>query len=316
MIAAGMLRQNLSQYFRAKTAKLSFKETSAKSVLGHVNRLRCGGGGGGFLTEDKFEARRSSAVRTLRRKADELEHEAEQEQQSKAGEEGASSSSSSSDLPNGMDPTAMVDGMKGGMVGMVQNMVMMQGISHFFRGFVLLKVPFPLTNGFKGMFQRGLELQTLDTSYVSSVSWYFLVMYGLRGFFRLVMSDSSGESIDMMCSNEVQASLGNSVGAAKVNEFDAPAALRKNADSMEISLRYRTVVEDAEKRLLGSNYPKPKKNKFGKSSALGSKSGHHNPGDEMFGFGKKNGGKNKSTKNGEKNIAGTSKGIPRKNKKR
>ena len=36
------------------------------------------------------------------------------------------------------------------------------------------------------MFQRGLEgLSTLDTSYVSSVSWYFLVMFGLRGFFRL-----------------------------------------------------------------------------------------------------------------------------------
>ena len=315
MIAAGMLRQNLSQYFRAKTAKLPLKETSSKSLLSHVNRLRCGGGGGGFLTEEKFEARRSCALRTLRKKADELEREVEQESKAKAaggGDEGANSG----DLPNGMDPTAMLDGMKGGMVGMVQNMVMMQGISHFFRGFVLLKVPFPLTNGFKGMFQRGLELQTLDTSYVSSVSWYFLVMYGLRGFFRLVMSDSSGESIDMMCSNEVQASLGNSVGAAKVNEFDAPAVLRKNADIMEVSLRYRTVVEDAEKRLLGSNYPKPKKNKFGKSSALGSKSGHHNPGDDMFGFGKKNGGKNKSNKNSEKHTVGTSKGIPRKNKKR
>ena len=76
-----------------------------------------------------------------------------------------------------------MEGMKGQMTMMVQNMVMMQGISYFFSGYVLVKVPFHLTNGFKGMFQRGLDLKTLDTSYVSSVSWYFLVMFGLRAFF-------------------------------------------------------------------------------------------------------------------------------------
>jgi hypothetical protein len=38
-------------------------------------------------------------------------------------------------MPPGMgvgDPTAMMDGMKGNMTAMVQNMVMMQGSSHFF----------------------------------------------------------------------------------------------------------------------------------------------------------------------------------------
>lgn len=46
----------------------------------------------------------------------------------------------------------------------------MQGISHFFGGFVIVKVPFPLTTGFKQMFQGGLDLSTMDTFYVSSVS--------------------------------------------------------------------------------------------------------------------------------------------------
>ena len=40
------------------------------------------------------------------------------------------------DMPN---PFAAMDGMKGGMVAMVQNMVMMQGIQYFFSGFILLK---------------------------------------------------------------------------------------------------------------------------------------------------------------------------------
>ena len=83
---------------------------------------------------------------------------------------------------------------------MVQNMVMMQGISHFFQGFILLKVPFPLTRGFKTMFQKGLGEFTsnLDTSYVSSVSWYFLVMFGLRAFFRMAIGDPTQEQIESM----------------------------------------------------------------------------------------------------------------------
>ena len=72
--------------------------------------------------------------------------------------------------------------------------VMMQGIQHFFSGFILLKIPFSLTAGFKNMFQKGLaDLPDLDPSYVSSVSWYFLVMYGLRSFFRLAVEDPTLE---------------------------------------------------------------------------------------------------------------------------
>ena len=34
---------------------------------------------------------------------------------------------------------------------------------------------------------------SLDPSYVSTLSWYFIVMFGLRGVMGLVLGDSSGK---------------------------------------------------------------------------------------------------------------------------
>lgn len=156
-------------------------------------------------------------------------------------------------------------------------MVMMQGISHFFKGYVLVKIPFHLTQGFKGMFQRGLELQTLDTSYVSSVSWYFLVMFGLRGFFRLVIGDPSQEQVE---SNMVQSQLGVQPSGGPPQQFDAPKALNAEADNLELLPSHKSSLDDVEKRLLGKKYPK-KKLKVG---------------DDLFtGYGKVSGSKKKKT---------------------
>ena len=126
---------------------------------------------------------------------------------------------------------------------MVQNMLMMQGISHFFRSFVLVKILFPLTNGFKQMFQRGLDLSTLETSYVSNVSWYSLVMYGLRAFFCLAMGDISPETLDITIK---QRDLGMAEGPAPVgpHQFVAPKALIAEADNLEL-VKYRTVMYEA-----------------------------------------------------------------------
>jgi hypothetical protein len=139
---------------------------------------------------------------------------------------------------------------------MVQNMVMMQGISHFFQGFILLKIPFPLTRGFKNMFQRGLGDFThqLDTSYVSSVSWYFLVMFGLRGFFRMVIGDPSQEEMESL---KLQQQLGLALPSGP-KQFEAAKMLQQEADNLELWKKVKSDLDDVERRLLGSKYPKKK----------------------------------------------------------
>jgi hypothetical protein len=256
MIAAGLLRHYVGQVMRANSSKIPPTQGRVRSCLSRASRLR--GGGAGFLTARKWEARRmyfcDKENGYLKEEIDWVEYggeEAENDNDDDGNKETkGDKKAAADDMPN---PMAMMDGMKGNMVFMVQNMVMMQGISYFFQGYVLLKVPFPLTKGFKMMFQRGLDLNSLDTSYVSSVSWYFLVMFGLRAFFRLAIGDPSQE---IMESDMRQMNLGNLTNPPPPGQkFDCVSALKAENENLELA-QYKSSVEDAERRLLGKRYPK------------------------------------------------------------
>lgn len=126
------------------------------------------------------------------------------------------------------DPAMGMDGMKKNMAYMVPQMVMMGWINYFFSGFVMVKVPFSLTLRFKAMLQRGLELQTLDVTYVSSLSWYFLNLFGLRGLYSIVLGENS--DMDETKMMQQQMSMGMGGGPAAPDMGKVYKAEKENLD--------------------------------------------------------------------------------------
>jgi hypothetical protein len=93
---------------------------------------------------------------------------------------------------------AMMDMMKGNITFMIPNIAMMTFVSHFFSGFVCLKVPFSMpSNHFKLMLQRGVDLSTLNVSYVSSLCWYFLGTFCLHGVNMLLLGEDMQDDFEM-----------------------------------------------------------------------------------------------------------------------
>ncbi|KNC49762.1 uncharacterized protein AMSG_06039 [Thecamonas trahens ATCC 50062] len=86
---------------------------------------------------------------------------------------------------------AMSNMMSSQMAMIVPQILTMGIVNYFFSGFVILRVPFPLTSPFKAMLQQGIQLSDLNVAYVSSLSWYFLNLFGLRGILDIILSDGN-----------------------------------------------------------------------------------------------------------------------------
>lgn len=96
------------------------------------------------------------------------------------------------------DPSIMVDMMKKQLTGIVPQLAMGMVVNFFFQGFVLGKIPFALSPRFRPMLQRGVDLATLDVSYFTSLSYYVLLLFGLRGVFTLIFRDDAVDESAMM----------------------------------------------------------------------------------------------------------------------
>lgn len=94
-------------------------------------------------------------------------------------------------LPQSPPQMADVAQMLAGSMAMyVPQTLLMAWVSHFFAGFVVTRLPFPLTLRFKAMIQKGIDTDALNVRYVSSLSWYFLNLFGLNAVYSLVLPQS------------------------------------------------------------------------------------------------------------------------------
>ncbi|PKA62895.1 hypothetical protein AXF42_Ash018889 [Apostasia shenzhenica] len=89
------------------------------------------------------------------------------------------------------DPNMAMDMMKKNLSMIIPQTLTFAWVNFFFSGFVAAKIPFPLTPRFRSMLQNGIDLSTVDVSYVSSRSWYFLNLFGLRGLFSLILGEEN-----------------------------------------------------------------------------------------------------------------------------
>ncbi len=143
------------------------------------------------------------------------------------------------------DPNMMMNMMQGNMAMMVPQMVMMGIVNFFFSGFVIGKIPFPLTPSFKGMLQRGILLTSLDTAYVTSLSWYFLVMFGMSGLYSIVLG-AGAETDD---TKMMQAQMGMAGGQQPAQQPDMNKIFAAELENLQL-IEHKWFVDAAEERLL------------------------------------------------------------------
>jgi hypothetical protein len=141
------------------------------------------------------------------------------------------------------DPMAMVGMMKQQMGMIVPNMLSMGWVSYFFSGFLIVKLPFGLTHRFRQMLQRGVMLNTLDVSYVTSLSFYVICLFGMRGLFSLVLG-SDGGAIDQteMMAQQMQ-------GQMNAPQADPKKLFEAEKNELEI-IRHEFLVPAAQQRIL------------------------------------------------------------------
>ncbi|KAI1319427.1 ER membrane complex subunit 3 [Mortierella claussenii] len=154
----------------------------------------------------------------------------------------------------------MMDGMKKNMMNIVPQTIIMGWINFFFSGFVLIKLPFPLTIRFKSMLQRGIETQDMDVTWVSSLSWYFLNLFGLQSVFTLILG--SGHAADAMRDMQAMSTMGmGSAAGPQMGPTGQPQDMHKiflsEKENIELT-EHEWGLDNVETRLLVKYGKKPR----------------------------------------------------------
>ena len=199
MILTGILRHYLSTLLQSAPKKQALGKMREQRSLMHAQMLR---GNHQQISKSAFERRKEVFIQGVK---DGVYLD--------GGADGRGKGK-----PNPLSDPATMEGMMGAMKGNVAMMVpqslIMGWINAFFAGYVIsmclvkrqihgmtsydadrptVKLPFPLTPQFKQMLQAGVGTRDLDVRWVSSLSWYFLTLFGLQPVYNFILGSNNGK---------------------------------------------------------------------------------------------------------------------------
>jgi hypothetical protein len=144
-----------------------------------------------------------------------------------------------------MNPNMMMDMMKKNVLNALYYVLVFVGVGYMFSGFILLKLPFGLTQKFRSMLQQGLNLPDVDVSYVSAISWCFILVFGLNS---ILQHFDGGDNYSMLKEQEqmMKAPMMMPFGQ-QGQDFDKVLSAEK--ENVEI-IPYFSVLDDSVDKLI------------------------------------------------------------------
>lgn len=109
-----------------------------------------------------------------------------------------------------------------------------------------MKLPFAITPKFKQMLQAGVATRDLDARWVSSISLYFICLFGLQAVFTYLLGS------DNAASQVAQQQMGTPpTGQMMGPGVDPDKLFQGEAENIEV-MAHHYILDGVEQRLLGS----------------------------------------------------------------
>lgn len=230
VVLTSMMRTNIMAIFKSEPA-VDIKEVKQNNMLARCKTLRANAG---YISEKSFSSRKAYFVKPD--KGVLVKNPPKQKDPMEA-------------LQNGPDPMNAMGMMKSQMVFMVSQGLLWQWISHLFSGFLVAKTPFQLTFQFKGMLQRGVDVQSLEPGYVSAVCFYIFVMMSSHNLIGLVNSLTS--KTDVETEDPMMAMMGTMGGASPMpgGGPDMSKLYKAEQEGLEV-ISHEFVLDNVEMELM------------------------------------------------------------------
>ncbi|CCD24466.1 ER membrane complex subunit EMC3 NDAI_0D01520 [Naumovozyma dairenensis CBS 421] len=229
MVLTGILRQYITVLIGPKLkTEPRVKLTESQYIIKAQALL----GNGSNLSTESFEIRKDYLVKIL----------SEGKYVAKANQ------SQEGQVPNPFTDPNMSESMmamaKGNLANFIPQTLIMWWVNHFFAGFVLMKLPFPLTLRFKEMLQSGIMTSDLDVRWVSSISWYFISVVGLNPVYNLLLAENAQDQLGML---QQQGQLDPMMGAPGGPQ---PADVMKGLANDMTIVQHQSCLDNIESRIL------------------------------------------------------------------